>query len=210
MNDSVVLDIETLGSVNNCVILSVGMVAIDSTKDYTFKELIDNGYYAKLDVKSQVDAGRKIYKDTLEWWDQQGKAAQHILKPSPKDMHWSKLRENMISWLTEQGVDTHTVKCYSRGSHFDFGILHDLFRITEGCEQTELPWRFWNIHDSKTVVLTLLGRDVWDMGVEPEGFIHHDCLHDAAREYLTIQKALYTFQDTLGPSIGLSTLDIPF
>ena len=205
MKDTVILDIETLGSVNNCVVLSVGMVAVDSTKDYTFDELIENGYYAKLDVKSQVDAGRKIYKDTLEWWDQQGKAAQHILKPSPKDMHWSKLRKNMISWLGEQGVDTYTVKAYSRGSHFDFGILHDLFRITEGCEPTELPWRFWNIHDSKTVVLTLLGRDVWDMGVEPEGFIHHDCLHDAAREYLTIQKALYTFQDTIGPSE-----DIPF
>ena len=65
MKDSIVLDIETLGSVNNCVVLSVGMVAVDSTKDYTFEELIENGYYAKLDVKSQVDAGRKIYKDTL-------------------------------------------------------------------------------------------------------------------------------------------------
>ena len=210
MKDTVILDIETLGSVNNCVILSVGMVAVDSTEDYTFKELIDNGYYAKLDVKSQVDAGRKIYKDTLEWWGQQGKAAQHILKPSPKDMHWSKLREDMISWLTNHDVDTHTVKVYSRGSHFDFGILHDLFRITEGCEPTELPWRFWNIHDSKTVVLTLLGRDVWDMGVEPEGFIHHDCLHDSAREYLTIQKAIYQFQDTLSKeNVSLDYRGVP-
>jgi len=197
MKDGVILDIETLGSVNNSVVLSVGMVAVDSTKDYTFDELIRDGYYAKLDVKSQVDAGRKIHKDTLQWWNEQGKAAQHILNPSPKDMHWSKLRENMISWLTDQGCDIHKVKCYSRGSHFDFGILHDLFRITEGVGQDDLPWRYWNIHDSKTVVFTLLGRDVWDLGVEPEGFIHHDCLHDAAREYLTIQSALYMFQDTL-------------
>ena len=197
MKDGVVLDLETLGSVNNSVILSVGMVAVDSTKDYTFDELIKDGYYAKLDVKSQVDAGRKIHKDTLQWWSEQGEAAQHILKPSPKDMHWSKLREDMISWLTDQGVDTHKVKVYSRGSHFDIGLLHDLFRITEGVSQDDLPWRYWNIHDSKTVVFTLLGRDVWDMGVEPEGFIHHDCLHDAAREYLTIQSALYMFQDTL-------------
>ena len=197
MKDGVVLDLETLGSVNNSVILSVGMVAVDSTKDYTFDELIKDGYYAKLDVKSQVDAGRKIHKDTLQWGSEQGEAAQHILKPSPKDMHWSKLREDMISWLTDQGVDTHKVKVYSRGSHFDFGLLHDLFRITEGVSQDDLPWRYWNIHDSKTVVFTLLGRDVWDLGVEPEGFIHHDCLHDAAREYLTIQSALYMFQDTL-------------
>ena len=62
MKDGVVLDLETLGSVNNSVILSVGMVAVDSTKDYTFDELIKDGYYAKLDVKSQVDAGRKIHK----------------------------------------------------------------------------------------------------------------------------------------------------
>ena len=197
MKDGVILDIETLGSVNNSVVLSVGMVAVDSTKDYTFDELIRDGYYAKLDVKSQVDAGRKIHKDTLQWWSEQGKAAQHILNPSPKDMHWSKLRGNMISWMTDQGVDIHKVKVYSRGSHFDFGILHDIFRITEGVSQDDLPWRYWNIHDSTTVVLTLLGRDVWDMGIEPEGFIHHDCLHDAAREYLTIQKAIYTFQDTL-------------
>ena len=46
MKDGVVLDLETLGSVNNSVILSVGMVAVDSTKDYTFDELIKDGYYA--------------------------------------------------------------------------------------------------------------------------------------------------------------------
>ena len=197
MKDTVILDIETLGSVNNCVVLSVGMVAVDSTEDYTIEELIENGYYAKLDVKSQVDAGRKIYKDTLEWWDQQGEAAKHILTPSPKDMHWSKLRKNMISWLGEQGVDTYTVKAYSRGSHFDFGILHDLFRITGNASADELPWRFWNIHDSKTVVLTLLDKDSWELGVEPEGFIHHNALHDAAREYLNMETAVYIFQSNL-------------
>ena len=41
MKDTVILDIETLGSVNNSVILSVGMVAVDSKVDYTFDELIN-------------------------------------------------------------------------------------------------------------------------------------------------------------------------
>ena len=201
MKDTVVLDIETLGSVNNSVILSVGMVAVDSAHDYTFKELIDDGYYAKLDVKSQVDSGRKIHKDTVDWWAQQGEAAKHILKPSDKDMHWTKLREDMISWLTKKGVDIHTAKYYSRGSHFDFGILHDLFRITGNASSDELPWRFWNIHDSKTVVLTLLDKDSWELQVEPEGFIHHDCLHDAAREYLYMETAVYQFQKALEQNI---------
>ena len=198
MKDTVVLDIETLGSVNNSVILSVGMVAVDSDKDYEFKDLIANGYYAKLDVKGQVDSGRKIHQDTLDWWAKQGKEAQHILKPKPDDMRWQDLRLDMISWLDNQGIDITKAKYYARGSHFDFGILHDLFRITGDAQADELPWRFYNIHDSKTVVLTLLGKDVWQMGVEPEGFIHHDCLHDAAREYLTMEAAVYQFQSTLG------------
>ena len=195
MKDIVVLDIETLGNVNNSVILSVGMVACDSTKDYTFKELIENGYYAKLDVKAQVDAGRKIHKDTLDWWVTQD-AALKRLKPLKTDLHWKNLREDMIRWLTKQGVDITKAKYYSRGSHFDFGILHDLFRITEGCSDTDLPWRFWNLHDSKTVILTLLDVS-HQLGVEPEGFIHHNCLHDAAREYLAMETAVYMFQDSL-------------
>ena len=197
MRDTVVLDIETLGSVNNSVVLSVGMVAVNSDHDYTFKELVENGYYAKLDVKSQVDSGRKIHKDTVDWWATQGEEAKHVLKPTDKDMHWSKLREDMIQWLTLMGVDIHKVRCYSRGSHFDFGILHDLFRITGNASADELPWRFWNIHDSKTVVLTLLDKDSWELGVEPEGFIHHNALHDAAREYLNMETAVYIFQSNL-------------
>tara|TARA_B100001245_G_scaffold1397_1_gene1095 strand:+ start:1175 stop:1783 length:609 start_codon:yes stop_codon:yes gene_type:complete len=197
MKDTVVLDIETLGSVNNSVVLSVGMVAVDSKHDYTFKELIENGYYAKLDVQSQVDSGRKIHKDTVDWWSTQGHEAKHVLKPLDTDMHWTKLREDMIQWLTKEGVDIHKVRCYSRGSHFDFGILHDLFRITGNATTDELPWRFWNIHDSKTVVLTLLDKDSWELGVEPEGFIHHNALHDAAREYLNMETAVYIFQNSL-------------
>ena len=198
MKDTVVLDIETLGSVNNSVILSVGMVAVDSDVDYTFKELIENGYCAKLDVKGQVDSGRKIHQDTLDWWSQQGKEAQHILKPKPDDMPWQNLRQDMITWLEAQGINISKAKYYARGSHFDFAILHDLFRITGNASSDELPWKFWNLHDSKTVVLTLLGKDAWQMGVEPEGFIHHDCLHDAAREYLLMETAVYQFQSTLG------------
>ena len=197
MKDTVVLDIETLGSVNNSVVLSVGMVAGDSKHDYTFKELIENGYYAILDVQSQVDSGRKIHKDTVDWWSTQGHEAKHVLKPLDTDMHWTKLREDMIQWLTKEGVDIHKVRCYSRGSHFDFGILHDLFRITGNATTDELPWRFWNIHDSKTVVLTLLDKDSWELGVEPEGFIHHNALHDAAREYLNMETAEYIFQNSL-------------
>jgi len=194
MKDTVVLDLETLGSLNNSVILSVGMVAVDSAEDYEFADLIKHGFYAKLDVASQVKDGRKIYKDTLDWWEKQGPDAQRILKPLKTDMHWSKLMPAMFNWFKKEGIDFDKAKFYSRGSHFDFALLHDLFRITGDAGAMEIPWRYWNIHDSKTVVETLLGHDV---DVNPKGFIHHDCLHDAAREYLKMELAIYQFQQTL-------------
>ena len=66
MKDSVVLDIETLGSVNNCVVLSVGMVAVDSTKDYTFEELIENYKLTKgvlLDTELDENDWNGLIKD---------------------------------------------------------------------------------------------------------------------------------------------------
>lgn len=194
MIDSVIIDIETMNNTNRSVILSVGMVAIDSSIDYEFDELIKGGYYAKLDAKSQAQNGRSIGKQTLEWWKTQGESASHVLTPKRDDMHWKNLMNDMIFWLEKEGVNRNKAKFYSRGSHFDFAVLNDLFRIDLGVDEMTTPWRYWNIHDSKTVVDTLLGHDV---KVEPEGFIHHHALHDAAREYLKIQKAIYIFQETL-------------
>lgn len=192
--DSALLDIETLGTHADSVVLSVGIVAVDSTKDYTYDELIKNGFYKTLQVKPQVDAGRSIQKSTLDWWGTQGTDAMSVLKPSSDDIHHTKLIEDIIDYFDSMGVNKKTVKVYARGSHFDFSILHDLFRKTCGIDQDKMPWNFWNIHDSKTVIETLLDKRI---DVKPEGFIHHNALHDAAREYMNIQIAIYEFQKTL-------------
>jgi len=193
--DSVVFDLETLGTHANAVILSVGAVAVDSSEDYTYDELIKNGFYVTLDVKSQAAAGRNIEKDTLDWWATQGADAMKVLKPSDSDIHWSELMPSIFTWFESLNVNVKNVLVYSRGSHFDFSIMHDLFRVTGNSTPYELPWRWWNIHDSKTVVQTLLGGDI---KVNPTGFIAHNSLHDAAREYMSIQTAIEQFQKSIG------------
>lgn len=192
--DSVVFDLETLGTHANAVILSVGAVAVDSSKDYTYEELIKGGFYVTLDVKTQADAGRVVEKDTLAWWGTQGEDAMKVLKPSKDDIHWSKLMPAIEDWFSSLNINSKNVLVYSRGSHFDFSIMHDLFRVTGNATPYELPWKWWNIHDSKTVVQTLLGKSIQ---VNPEGFVHHNALHDSAREYMSIQSAIYQFQESL-------------
>lgn len=195
-NDTAIIDIETLGTSASSVVLSVGMVVVDSEKDYTFDELIFDGFYEKLDVAGQVKAGRKLDKSTLDWWATQGTEARRVLTPASTDIPHCGLSERMTKYLDKKGTKKKNLRVYSRGSHFDFGILHDLFRVT--CNETadQLPWNWWHIHDSKTVVYTLLGYDIRNK-IKPAGFIYHNALHDAAREYITIQTALYKFQETL-------------
>lgn len=192
--DSAVLDIETLGTNASAVVLSVGIVAVDSTKDYEYEELIRDGFYKTLNVKSQWQAGREIDKDTVAWWGQQGEEAMKVLKPSPDDIDWNQLLPSIFKYFKKVGANPKDILVYARGSHFDFGILHDLFRVTGNAGAYDLPWRWWNIHDSKTVQITLLEEKI---DVKPEGFVHHNALHDAAREYMNIQLAIYKFQQSL-------------
>jgi hypothetical protein len=192
--DTAIFDIETLGSRASAVVLSVGAVVVDSTIDYEYDDLIKNGFYVTLDVASQVESGRKIEKETLDWWGTQGKDAMSVLAPSSDDIHWRELLPAIFEYFEKNSVNVKTIKVYARGSHFDFGIMHDLFRVTGDAGAYDLPWRWWNIHDSKTVQITLSDKKV---DVKPEGFIHHHALHDAAREYMNIQLVIYNFQKTL-------------
>ena len=137
--DSVVFDLETLGTHANAVILSVGAVAVDSSKEYKYEELLVNGFYVTMEVKSQVDAGRKIEKDTLDWWATQGEDAMKVLKPSENDMHWSKLMPAISDWFNSLDINSKDVLVYSRGSHFDFSIMHDLFRVTGNATPQSQP-----------------------------------------------------------------------
>ena len=192
--DSCILDIETLGTHSDSVVLSVGLVAVDSAEEYTFKQLIEDGLYLKLSASSQIKDGRKIYKDTLEWWGTQGDGARKVLDPSPDDIPYTELAPSIAAYFKSKGVDSNSVKMYARGSHFDFGILHDLLRRTGGLTDKDLPWNYWNIHDSKTVQDTLIDAKI---DVQPPEFIHHNALHDAAREYMNIQTAIEMFQEAL-------------
>jgi hypothetical protein len=189
-----IIDLETLGTLADAVVLSVGMVVVDTEQDYTFDELIFDGFYETMDVKSQALAGREINKDTLAWWGRQGPEAMKVLKPSNYDIHWSSIMPKMQEYLDKHGANKKTLKVYARGSHFDFSILHHLFIRTAGHDQATLPWNYWNIHDSKTVVQTLLDGDI---KIKVDGFIAHNALHDAAHEYMKIQTAIYKFQQTL-------------
>ena len=70
--DSVMIDLETLGTVANSIILSIGAVKFDLNSNH----IADDGFYASISIDSNLHAGRQLSESTLLWWLDQSKEAQ--------------------------------------------------------------------------------------------------------------------------------------
>jgi len=191
-NDVVIFDFETLHTVPETVVLSLGMIVVDSQKDYTFQELIDSGMHIKIDVKSQVKLGRKIGSDTLAWWKKQGKSASYIIDPSNDDIDITDMIPAMRKFLKDNGYDYHNHLVYSRGSHFDFPILDDIARSL----WEKNPLNHWNVRDIRTVIDTMLGTTRGKIDLKDhKDFVAHNALHDSAMDFLRIRKCIEMIED---------------
>ena len=70
------IDLETLGTAADSVILSVGAVKFDLHST----AIDDHGFYGSISIDSNFDAGRRVSEDTLLWWLKQPAAAQAVLE----------------------------------------------------------------------------------------------------------------------------------
>ena len=79
---NIMLDLETLSTNTNAVILSIGMAA------FTIEKGIFDTFYVNLDIDNQITNGGHISADTLIWWMKQTDDARKIFgekKVSPYD-----------------------------------------------------------------------------------------------------------------------------
>ena len=68
------IDLETLGTLADSVVLSVGAVKFDLDSD----AVDERGFYGSVSIDSNLEAGRRIEEDTLLWWLKQPVAAQAV------------------------------------------------------------------------------------------------------------------------------------
>ena len=73
MSTHAMIDIETLGTMPNSVILSVGAVKFDPFKS----DEPHDGRHWKIDVDAQTSKGRFVDEKTLAWWSKQEKDIQN-------------------------------------------------------------------------------------------------------------------------------------
>lgn len=194
------MDTETLGRYDDAVVLSVAATIADLTKSYTFDELVaDRTFFIKLNVKEQAEAGRKVEKGTLEWWKDTSKwnspteeARKVSLYPAKdgSEISMYKLAETIMMACHRMGVTPKSIDWCDRNL-FDLKKVQHMIEIT--CNQYGAePWDYHNIFD---IVSWLKGVGQMDRyaGVNPKDIptmVYHDPRHDAALDWLRIQKTM--------------------
>lgn len=164
----VMIDLETLGTTQDSVILQIGAVVFDLATGDNF-----NSFNIHIDIQSCLDKGLKIDADTLKWWMTQDRYAIYEVFKCPEETSLEVALNRFAYFLS-------TVKApiipWGNGSSFDLGILSTAFKK---CGIT-LPWNFWNERDVRTL---LMFDDSVKQKVPFKGTKHNaidDCLHQIA------------------------------
>lgn len=132
------LDIETLSTRPNAVILSLGAVRFDP-----FSERIDiaKGLDVKVDVDEQTAIGRHIQEETLNWWATQSPEIQEAALSEQGRIGLKEFTKQLNKMMV--GVD----QIWCQGPAFDMVIIEDLYRQLN----KPTPWQFWQVRDSRTL-----------------------------------------------------------
>ena len=169
MTTHATIDIETLGSFPDTVVLTIGGIKFDPHAD----DELHSEFYYRLDVDEQLENGRSVMDSTLDWWSKQDEAVREEALGEDNRIPVIEVLKDLNKWLV--GVD----KIWCQGPVFDISILENLYRQMK----LHYNWSFWNIRDSRT----LFGLMDKDPRKEID-FAAHNALADAIVQSLCIQK----------------------
>ena len=162
------VDLETLGTAADAVIMSIGAVKFDIDSN----ALDNNGFYASASIDSNLGLKRRVQEDTLLFWLKQSADAQKVFH-EPKQTLETALIE-LSDWI---GDDSYYM--WSNGADFDLPMLaHAYTQIG-----SEIPWKFWNSRCFRTYKNLPQARQA---AFTPSG-VKHNALADAINQAQHLQ-----------------------
>ena len=137
--ENVMIDLETLATSVNCVILSIGACGIDSKGDY-------HDFYEVVNIQDNLEYGREVESGTITWWlGQAAEARKAIIEGQKKSILLNAALESLSRWIKSNFSDKFTV--WSNGASFDISILANAYKsLGIAC-----PWKFWQERCFRTV-----------------------------------------------------------
>ncbi len=169
MTTHATIDIETLGTSPDTVVLTIGGIKFDPMED----DGLHSEFYYRLNADEQIDMGRTVDEKTLEWWETQSEEVKAEALDTNDRIPVEETLKALNKWLV--GVD----KIWCQGPVFDIGILENLYKQI-GLHHN---WPFYIIRDSRTL-FSLMDKDPR----KEIDFAAHNALADAIVQSLCIQK----------------------
>lgn len=137
---NLMIDIETLGSKPNAVILSISAVEFDLKTGKTGSVFNKN-----ICIDSCIEAGLKMEHNTILWWLNQDKEAQNKITQHTGSNLKNVLRQFGM-WIHDNFGNNAIV--WGNSARFDLGILDAAYTA---CKMN-LPWKYYSERDVRTLV----------------------------------------------------------
>ena len=172
----VMVDIETLSTRPNAVILTIGAILFNRNNDIKPLDRYKT-YYERITIDSCLDLGMDLDADTQKWWEKQPYKSRYDALINPDRMA---LKDALQKFSMFFGSATYM---WSNGASFDPVILTEAYRK---CGM-DTPWKFWNIRDTRTL---------YDLGhYRLPSICAHNALEDSYAQLAGLYIALNTIKD---------------
>lgn len=178
---NVMIDIETLSTSKNAVIISLGAVFFEPN---TGK--IGSSFYYTITRQSCINIGLEVDGKTEQWWSEQSAEARAALNCTEAEDIVDVL-QLFSGWLWENTEENQHVEIWGNGPSFDCAIIANAY---QRCG-INLPWSYSNERCVRTIVD--IGRSL--LNIDPRKTIerigtHHHALADAEHQALYVS-AIY-------------------
>ena len=173
MANDLMVDLETLDTSPNCVILTIGVVRFDPK---------GTGIAEKLElrptIEDQTEKYNRVINDaTIDWWAKQNPAAIEEAMGDNDRIPFAECMEILYKFG------------WNRRAVWSHGAPFDVVAIESGMRQTlsypnPIPWPFYTVRDTRTLY------EVADVSLRDGGHTTtHKAVEDAERQAIVVQKA---------------------
>jgi hypothetical protein len=170
----IMLDLETLATSPDSVILTFGAIKFDPFD--SSKEMKD-GIYFRINVDEQIALGRRVDEGTVAWWGTQSEEVREEALGETDRVSLEDFTKALNKFVS--GAN----RVWAQGPVFDIVILENLYRQIG----KPAPWQYYTIRDSRTL-LKALGDD------REGGALLHNALADAVSQAQAVQSAVKRYK----------------
>lgn len=165
------LDIETLGTEEGAIVLSIGAVEFDTQSDKMF-----DTFYVNICTISSLNHGLKHDERTVAWWnDQERETAYHMLLEDQRPLPTALLM--LSDWLARIGPQN----IWAKPPKFDCGLLEAAYRAAN----IPVPWD----HRKPLCVRTAIRMSGINEKEIPFSGTEHNALDDAIHQAKIVQRS---------------------